>query len=206
MQNNTGIVAQNNPLTLLDNESIFNKTCNEITNRLIGETKLPNKITILSSNDLATGQLATGPQVSVPLVEQPVNIQNGGTLPNIENISMPLIPNNSVKSPYYSILGYEFSLWTLILVLLILITIIYFLYRWYFSSDNKVVTVKKSNQLVKSINPPNEKKLNEEIKKLNEEITDSESSDSDSESSSSSSSSSSSKSKNPKLPSVKKQK
>ena len=66
-------------------------------------------------------------------------------------------------------LGYEFSLWTLILTLLILITIIYFLYRWFHSSDNLIVSIKKSKEIIE-LTKSNEK----EKDKQNKEISDSE--------------------------------
>ena len=73
-------------------------------------------------------------------------------------------------------MGFEYSLWTWILILLILLTIIYFLYKWLYPSTN-IVTIKKSKNITKTISPKNEE--------LNKEISDS-ATDTDSESNESS--------------------
>jgi hypothetical protein len=201
MQNNTvcpNITNYSNPQNIIQNvpnvvnnmthmvkegESIFNKTCNEVSNRLIGETNLVNKNSVLSTNDiLQTNQLGIN-------VQNAGNAGNAGNVENLGDVEMMTLSINTTKSQYYNILGYEFSIWTLILILLILITIIYLIYRWFFTSDNQIVTMKKSKQIIKSIN-------SKDKEKLNQEISDSEdSSGSESESESGNKSKSSSKSK-----------
>lgn len=211
MQNNTGfpnitngnILENISGMSEIQHQSIFNKTCNEITNRLIGETNL-SKTNITLGEILPNNQSVLGIQVPVQqLIQNAGNQLNSGNqsnitmgetiekithIPTIEKITQIPTINNSTKKTYYSILGYEFSLWVLILILLIIITIIYFIYKWYFSYDSQIVTITKSKQNVKLINLPNNKKLNQEI-------TDSENSESKSSSSSSSNSGSSSSSK-----------
>jgi hypothetical protein len=189
MQNNTScpnITNYSNPPNITSNvpnivnnlaqvvkegESIFNKTCNEVSNRLIGDTNLFTKNQVVPTNNiLQTNQSNT-------------HVQNAGNVANVENLGYVEVVSSidTTKSQYYRIFGYEFSVWTLILILLILITIIYLLYRWFFSSDNQIVTMKKSKQIIKSIN-------SKDKEKLNQEISDSEDSDSESETKSKSSS------------------
>lgn len=151
MQNNAEVidVLNNNHI-----ESIFNKTCNEVSNRLIGNMNstiaqipvLPNIIQIAGE--------------SVPMA----------TISQVEPvINTPTIP----ISPYYKLFGYEFSLWMLILGLLILLTIIYFIYKWFFLPTEQIVVITKSKDTPKLTTTKN-------TENLNEEITDSDS-DSDSE-------------------------
>ena len=207
MQNNTGcpnITNYSNPQNIIQNvpnvvnnmvhvvkegESIFNKTCNEVSNRLIGGTNLLNKNQVLPTNDiLQTNQLGIH-------VQNAGNAGNVGNVDNVENlgdVEMMTLSINTTKSQYYNILGYEFSIWTLILILLILITIIYLIYRWFFTSDNQIVTMKKSKQIIKSINSKNKEKLNQEISDFED------SSGSESESGTKSKSSSKSKTSNKK--------
>ena len=158
-------------------ESIFNKTCNEISNRLIGNTIIPqNEIqNFTAMANIPIQPFTTIPNtfttVSVPLQPVQINqpVQSAGTNNPIDTINIEI-----TKSNYYSLLGYEFSLWTWILILVILLTIIYFIYKFFFSEKENIVNMKKSKNITKSINSkPGEK--------LNQEISDSESSDSESE-------------------------
>jgi hypothetical protein len=157
MQNNLELLnIQNNTIGVkADGESIFNKTCNEVSNRLIGIVSVPVEMPIkqtASSNEM---QIVFQNPPEIP-ANTNVLIQNAGS------------GELNTKSNYYSIMGFEYSLWTWILILLILLTIIYFLYKWLYSSTN-IVTIKKSKNITKTINPKNEKS-NEE---LNKEISDS---------------------------------
>ena len=155
-----------------ETDSIFNKTCNEVSNRLIGETNLTNKNNLLSKNNvvvtehvdfngknLENNQFGTSRNLN--------NIIQNET--NISTITMPL------KSQYYTLFGHEFSLWMLILALLILITIIYFLYKWFSSSDTQIVTINKSKELIQLTD-------SKDNDNLNNEISDSDNSNSDSDS------------------------
>jgi len=152
-----------------EGESIFNKTCNEVSNRLIGDRNLFTTNQVLPNNDL------------VQTKQIDIHVQNAGNNNILSDMEPMTLSTNAIKSQYYCILGYEFSFWTLILILLILITIIYLIYKWFFSSDNQIVTMKKSKQIMKSIN-------SKEKEKLNQEISDSEESESESETKSKSSS------------------
>lgn len=157
MQNNLELLnIQNNTVNVkADGESIFNKTCNEVSNRLIGIVSPPIEIPIkqtASSNEM---QIVFQNPAEIPINTNAV-VQNAGT------------SELNTKSNYYSIMGFEYSLWTWILILLILLTIIYFLYKWLYASTN-IVIIKKSKNITKTISPKNEKS-NEE---LNKEISDS---------------------------------
>lgn len=168
MQNNLELsnIQNNNVAVNADGESIFNKTCNEVSNRLINVVSVPAEIPLkqpASSNEMQI-MFQNPPEIATNVI-----LQNAGT----NNIISP-------KSNYYSILGFKYSLWTWILILLILLTIIYFLYKWLFPSNN-IVTIKKSKNITKTISRKNGKS-NEE---LNKEISDS-ATDTDNESNESS--------------------
>lgn len=175
MQNNQELLNNsNNTANIIPPESIFNKTCNEISNRLIGGTSLP-----IEQNINITGQVK--PQV-VKTIETVEPLQIINKIPNnqkilIDDIQSGGLENNSleVNNNYYSIFGFEYSLWTWILILLILLTIIYFIYKWFFSTNEKIVTIKKSKNTIKTIENNKSENPNEE---LNKEITDSEENDS----------------------------
>lgn len=157
MQNNLELLnIQNNTVGVkADGESIFNKTCNEVSNRLIGIVSVPVEMPIkptASSNEM---QILFQNPVEIP-TNTKVVIQNAGT------------NEIATKNNYYSIMGFEYSLWTWILILLILLTIIYFIYKWLYPSTN-IVTITKSKNITKTISHKNEKS-NEE---LNKEISDS---------------------------------
>ena len=149
--------------------SIFNKTCNEVSNRLIGEIDHIGRNDLLNKNNV----IAMNDQGFCNKIAE--NNQHGAShiVNNMENNNNTNV--GPIKSQYYSLLGYEFSLWTLILTLLILMTIIYFLYRWFFSSDDQIVSIKKSKEIVQLIN-------SKDNDKLNNEISDSDNSSSDTES------------------------
>jgi hypothetical protein len=149
MQNNSGLidVPNNNPI-----DSIFNKTCNEISNRLIANTNPTQQIVQDFQQILQVPQMAQVTQIGGNTVNQ-----------GVEDIQLL---NNIVvetKSNYYNILGYEFSLWMLILALIVLLTIIYFIYKWFFTSNEQIVNIKKSKDTPKINNSNNKEKLNEEI-------------------------------------------
>lgn len=85
---------------------------------------------------------------------------------------------NSEKSTGYSIFGYEFSFWTLILLSVVLATIIYFVYKWIYGNKNQIVSIQKSKNIIKNI------EVKPLVKEENDNDTSSESeseSDSDSE-------------------------
>jgi hypothetical protein len=207
MQNNTSYsnihpvsnIVNNTANVIQEGESIFNKTCNEVSNRLIAETNVFNKNPILLTNDVLQNNQLITPVQHAGNVENPVN---AGNLVGIELITTNT-NSNPTKSKYYLILGYEISIWTLILILLILITIIYFIYKWFFSYDNKIVSIKKSKQIIKSITLKDKEKLNQEISDSENSNSDSDS-DSDSESNSTLSSKSKSSLKNSKTPKINK--
>jgi len=167
MQNNLELLnIQNNTIGVkADAESIFNKTCNEVSNRLIGVTSAVGEIPIkqtASSNEMQI-VFQTPPEIGT---NTNFVIQNAGTS-----------EFTTTKSNYYSIMGFEYSLWTWILILLILLTIIYFLYKWLYSSTN-IVTIKKSKNITKTISPKNEKSNEELNKEISDSDTDSDSDDS----------------------------
>jgi hypothetical protein len=165
MQNNAELidVLNNN-----HKESIFNKTCNDVSNRLIGNS---NSTQTLQQ----TKNIQSVPQI-IHSVPQSVPQQvAGGLIPSVEKSIPDVIPLQDTStvitstvvtpSPYYNIFGYEFSLWMLILGLIILLTIIYFIYKWFFSPSEQIVVMTKSKDTLKLITTK---------KKLNEEISDSE--------------------------------
>jgi len=124
---------QNNSIAIdfENNNSIFNKTCNDVSNRLIN-TIPTQELRIIENLPQTAGE--------VKLLSE-IKFENTGEL----------------KNSYYNICGTEVSLWVLLLSLIVIITIIYFLYKWFFSSGEQIVNVKKSK---------NTPKLNE---KLNDE-------------------------------------
>jgi uncharacterized membrane protein len=165
MQNNLELLnIQNNTVSVkADGESIFNKTCNEVSNRLIGIVSPHIEIPIKQTASPNEMQIVFQNPAEIP-INTNIVVQNAGT------------SELNTKSNYYSIMGFGYSLWTWILILLILLTIMYFLYKWLYTSTN-IVTIKKSKNITKTINSKN-KNSNEE---LNKEISDS---DTDTESNS----------------------
>ena len=167
---------------IIEGESIFNKTCTEISNRLIVDiptTTVPNTNNTIVPNTNTLNTLGSN--------FQPINQEQNLLVPQtnsiVSNVQQAGNKENTIidtKSSYYSFFGFEYSLWTWILILLILLTIIYFIYKFFFSNSEKIVTIKKSKNIAK-INDSKKEKLNDEI------------SDSDSESESESNDSSSSK-------------
>jgi hypothetical protein len=166
MQNN--LELQNNS-KFIGGESIFNKTCTEISNRLIVDIPNTTACNTLNPSGSNFQPINQEQNLLVPQTNSSVsNIQQAG---NRENNIV------DTKSSYYSFFGFEYSLWTWILILLILLTIIYFIYKFFFSNNEKIVTIKKSKNIAK---------LNDSKKeKLNDEISDSESESESNESSSS---------------------
>lgn len=162
MQNNSGLIdiTNNNPV-----ESIFNKTCNEISNRLIANTNPAQQFVQVPQQMVQFPQqmVQNSPQIAGNIKQQIVE-------DILESANVAL----DTKSGYYNILGYDFSLWMLILALIVLLTILYFLYKWFFTSSEQIVNIKKSKDTPKINNSTNKEKLNEEI-------TDSEDSDSETE-------------------------
>jgi len=145
MQNNqnlTNIIELQtlNPISNFENYSIFNKTCNQMTNKLIGDTNL-----LLNDDKLLTNLNDL--------------FQTGSANNIIETNTLLKVQDNQ----YYSILGYNLSFWTLILMIIILSAIIYFIYRWFFnSSNNNIVSIKKPKNIIElTTSTPN--KLNNEI-------------------------------------------
>jgi uncharacterized membrane protein len=111
-------------------------------------------------------------QVPLKIVQVPLQIAGDTKQQFVEDILESANVVVDTKSSYYNILGYDFSLWMLILALIVLLTILYFLYKWFFTSSEQIVNIKKSKDTPKINNSTNKEKLNEEI-------TDSENSDSE---------------------------
>jgi len=163
MENNANIV--NNILGVIhDENSIFDKTCNIMTNKLIKESNnlinVPN-VSMIKNNDMYSNET----KLINPIQE---NIGGGnGTNNNLSknvNLDTNVVLGTEIIIPktqtyQFSFLGYEFSIWTLILVLIIVITVIYFLYKWFFSPSTEIVSFKKSNKLSQF----DDKKLNDVI-------------------------------------------
>jgi|688.fasta_scaffold499848_2 hypothetical protein len=126
-------MQNNQQLETMEN-TIFDKACNKINNKLFSDLNLQNTV----SNS---------------------NAQLGSSMIN-ENI---LPKTEVIKTQNYSLFGYEFSVWYLILLILILITILYFVYKYFFSYNNNIVSIQKSKDLIQMNNSNDTNNLNSEI-------------------------------------------
>ncbi|AYV79991.1 MAG: hypothetical protein Gaeavirus4_14 [Gaeavirus sp.] len=144
MQNNPDV---SNMVTGLQQDCgpIVNKTCGKVSDFLYG------------AHNLKGGA-----------IEQEVTFEVKPT-----NIIIESGDDVKLVSKYYNIFGYEMSLWTIILVSLVSITIMYFIYRWYFTSGS-IVNIKKSKKNIKLKDIPNTETTNTTTNtnpNLNESIT-----------------------------------
>jgi hypothetical protein len=167
-----------------ETDSIFNKTCNEVSNRLIGEPDLLNSSNFNFSkinNPVETTNFIKIKEYEQSAGAQVANYQ--GSNDNVQSDSATNVIIEGGKKEYYSLFGYEFSsFWTLVLGLLILITVMYILYKiykWFMSSDSQIVSIRKSKEIIELEKTPKDK--------LNNEISDSEDSDSNTSSNTSTS-------------------
>jgi hypothetical protein len=92
------------------------------------------------------------------------NNQNNNNLLNLDN-------NIQVQdsSKFYNIFGFEFSFYSLILIVLVICTIIYFIYKYFCKCDQDIVNIKK-NILTKEDNKNKENKEDNKNKENKEDI------------------------------------
>jgi hypothetical protein len=179
--NNFTLLPEDNLNALLnfdfkDKGPLVSKTCNGISNRII-EANSNMMPTIHTHTIPVLNNVQVNPQVN-PHVN--VQIASG-----IDNSVLDQLVTSTDSSIYYNIFGYKLSTWMLILGIIILITIIYLLYKYFTSENVPIVHITKSDEINKNLSFDNDNKS---------ESSESSKSSKSSESSKSSKSSESSKS------------
>lgn len=99
------------------------------------DTSLKSKDTSLKSNDFISGM---GNETVVNGVGNEIST---GTENNSSN-------NDSYFNYKVGIFGYKISIWIIILILLVLICIGYFVYKYFFTSTKNLVVYKKNNDII----------------------------------------------------------
>ena len=82
-------------------------------------------------------------------------IQNAGSIPLIDEKPIETV----ISSSGYNIFGYTFSLWTLILLIIVISCVVYFIYKYFFTK-NELVTYKKIDNQINQDNQNAKNKKN----------------------------------------------
>lgn len=143
--NNIEIFPDNVGLTNIKSP-IFNTACKNIESQLLGGNFIDNQ-TVTKHFHVNPVSTPTPTLVPVPT-------------PAPTPVQVPVIINTTHKesttlgSEYYSIFGYKFSLLYIILMSILVLVVLYFIYKYLFSSNEAIVNYKKSTHKNKNPNGP----------------------------------------------------
>ena len=149
--NNIEIFSDNVGLTNIKSP-IFNTACKNIESQLLGGNFIDPQTVTKHFNVNPVSTPTPNPAPALVLIPAPATVPVPVQVPVIINTTHK--ESTTLGSEYYSIFGYKFSLLYIILMSILVLVVLYFIYKYLFSSNEAIVNYKKSTHKNKNPNGP----------------------------------------------------